>query len=114
VLLVTIDAVRADRHGINNLYDPDSFYTVRKGEVVNLMVQTDKPTLKGDKFYYIARIENQRVLLGADTVLAAKPITFASAGIHHLLVEVVPQSNLYYPGRPFAMTVWSLPIRVKD
>jgi hypothetical protein len=101
-------------HGVNNLRSPDSAYTVRKGEVVNLMLQTDKPKLKGDKFYYIARLENQRVLLGTDTLTVSKPITFANAGLHHLLVEIVPQSNLFYPGSEFAVTIWSLPIRVKD
>jgi hypothetical protein len=104
----------ANLHGIYNLYDPDSAYTVRKGEVVNLMVQADKPNLKGDKYYFIARIENQRVLLGTDTASATKPITFSTSGLHHLLVEVVPQSNLLYPRQDFAFTVWSLPIRVKD
>ena len=101
-------------HGIYNLYDPDSAYTVRKGEVVNLRALAVKPTLKGDKYYFLARIEGQRVMLGADTVGVSKPITFNSSGLHHLVVEVVPQSNLYYPGREFAFTVWSLPIRVKD
>ncbi len=104
----------ADHHGVYNLYDPDSAYTVRKGEVVNLQASADKPTLKGDKYYFIARIEGQRVLLGADTLGASKPITFTTSGLHHLLVEVVPQSNLFYPGRDFAFTVWSLPIQVKD
>lgn len=104
----------ADHHGIYNLYDQDSAYTVRKGEAVNLQASTDKPTLKGDKYYFIARIEGQRVLLGADTLGASKPITFTTSGLHHLLVEVVPQSNLFYPGRDFAFTVWSLPIQVKD
>jgi len=104
----------ATHHGIYNLYDPDSAYTVRKGEAVNLMASADKPALKGDKYYFLARVEGQRVLLGTDTLGASKPITFTTSGLHHLLVEVVPQSNVFYPGQGFAFTVWSLPIRVKD
>jgi hypothetical protein len=104
----------ANLHGIYNLYDPDSAYTVRKGEAMNVTVLTDKPNLKGDKYCYIARIDNQRMLLGTDTLSASKPVTFGTSGLHHLLVEVVPQSNLLYPRTDFAFTVWSLPIRVKD
>lgn len=104
----------ANLHGVYNLYEPDSAYTVRKGEPVNLTVQTDKPNLTGDKYYFLARIEGQRVLLGTDTVSASNPITFNTVGLQHLLVEVVPQSNLLYPRTDFAFTVWSLPVRVTD
>jgi hypothetical protein len=104
-----------DNHGINNLYDRDSLYSVRKGEPFDLLVRASEvPKLKGDRYWFFARIENQRILLGTDTLVAFKALSFASPGLQHLLVEAVPQSNLFYPGNDFAITVWSLPIRVKE
>ena len=54
------------------------------------------------------------MLLGTDTIAVSRALTFANAGLQHLLVEAVPQSNLFYPGNDFAITVWSLPIRVEE
>lgn len=104
-----------NNRGINNLFDRDSLYSVRKGEPLNLRVQAaEVPKLKGDRYWFFARIENQRVALGADTLGVSAALTFANAGLQHLLIEAVPQSNLFYPGNDFAITVWSLPIRVKE
>ena len=41
----------SNNHGINNLYDRDSAYRVRKGEPFNLRVQAaEVPKLKGDSY----------------------------------------------------------------
>jgi hypothetical protein len=105
----------SNNHGINNLYDRDSLYSVRRGEPLNLRVQaSESPKLKGDRYWFFARTENQRRWLGSDTLGVSAALTFANAGLQHLLVEAVPQSNLFYPGNDFAITVWSLPIRVKE
>ncbi|MEO0108603.1 MAG: hypothetical protein ABIK62_05465 [candidate division WOR-3 bacterium] len=101
------------RHGIYNLRDRDSLYTVKAGESLGVFIRTDAPK-SGDKFYYLARIDTTRVLFNrGDSMLGMRRVVFREPGIKHLVVEVVPQSNLLYPNSEFSAAIWSLPIRVE-
>jgi hypothetical protein len=106
-------SARANRKGIYNLRHKDSLYTVQTGEPLTVLVKTDKPKLKGDMFYFIARIDTLRTILGKDTLGATRNVSFSSPGIKHLVIEVIPQSNIFYPASDFTATIWSLPILVK-
>jgi hypothetical protein len=103
-----------NRKGIYNLRDRDSLYAVIKNTPLGLRINTGKPSLGGDRFYYFARLDTQRILLGKDTTGLTASVVFPNAGLKYLLIEVIPQSNLFYPQREYAIAVWSMPIRVKD
>ena len=106
---------RLDHHGIYNLRDKDSLYSVSVGQPLLVYVNIDKTKLKkGDALYYFAWVDGQRVLLARDSLPITSSITFAEPGLKHLTLEVVPQSNLLYPGSAYSAAIWSMPIRVKE
>ena len=106
---------QANHLGIYNLLDCDSLYTVKRGESLALFISNDAPTLAGDQYYFLARINGRRILLDKGTVMGAtRNVAFDQVGLNHLVLEVIPQSNLLYPGRDFAVAIWSLPIRVTE
>lgn len=100
--------------GIYNLRDRDSLYSVKAGESVQVRVQTSKPGLRNDQYYYILRIGGTRTAVVRDSLPATLTAVFPQPGIRHLVVEVIPQSNLFYPASDFRATVWSLPVLVKE
>jgi hypothetical protein len=101
-------------HGIYNLRDKDSLYEVRTGESLSVQVVTDAPSLAGDQYYFLARVDGRRSYLARGTGMTGfRRVAFTTTGVRHLTVEVIPQSNLLYPDESFTATIWSLPVRVR-
>jgi hypothetical protein len=101
--------------GIYNLRQKDSLFNVRKGEPLLVFIKNDAPKLDGDLYYFLARIDGQRTALGKGTAMTAPDtVVFTQPGIHHLILEVIPQSSLFYPRLALSVAAWSLPIRVTE
>ena len=106
---------QANHRGIYNLRDRDSLYRVRRGESLQVFVKTGTPSKAGDLYYYVVRIDANRYYLGrGDAMTAPRAIAFPDVGTKHLVVEVIPQSNLLYPASKFTAAIWSLPVQVTE
>jgi hypothetical protein len=106
---------QANHRGVYNLRDRDSLYRVRKGESLQVFVKTGTPSKAGDLYYYLARAGGSRFYMArGDAMTAPRAIAFSEAGLKHLFVEVIPQSNLLYPGSKFTAAIWSLPVEVTE
>lgn len=103
---------RTDRKGLLNLVNKDSLYALENNQSVNLQV-----TLTGSDQYYVfistgTPQTSNKQLLTVTSNIANTSLNFTQNGIHHLYVEVIPGSALFYPDNPWKTTIWALPVRI--
>ncbi|MEO0107594.1 MAG: hypothetical protein ABIK62_00240, partial [candidate division WOR-3 bacterium] len=101
--------------GIYRLMHRDSLLVVRRGSSLGITVTVEPPELPQDQYYFLARVENQRLVLARGTSMSEPTyVQFPRAGLKALTIEVIPQSNLFYPAQSFTTSIWSLPVRVVE
>ncbi len=108
---------RMDKKGIYNPKSLDSLYTIAKNESITVKITASTPTdTTTDRNYFFVSCGTpyitNKINITSTPNLGLGKVAFTSTGIHHLYIEVIPASALFYPNASRKATVWTIPIRV--
>jgi hypothetical protein len=108
---------RQDKKGIYNPKLKDSLYTIAKDESITVTINTSTPSdTASDRNYFFVSCGTPYI--SAKYNITSSPtkgigkVAFSTSGIHHLYIEVIPASALFYPNAQRKSTTWSIPILV--
>jgi hypothetical protein len=108
-------APRNDGKGLTNLKPFESLYTIRAGEEVSIQIVTSTPAdtiADRNRIFVTVMNGTEDVTRAAKTGSGIVRFGNADTGYQHIYIEVLPVSNILYPGSSFTGTVWAVPVRV--
>ncbi|OYD16558.1 hypothetical protein CH330_02475 [candidate division WOR-3 bacterium JGI_Cruoil_03_51_56] len=100
---------REDGSGIYNLRPIDSLYAIEPDEEVQLEVEIKSSS--DTSLFFVG-------IMGTKTEITVGPrrgegtVAFAEVGYHHIYIEVLPLSNVFYPDADYTGIIWAIPVRV--
>jgi hypothetical protein len=108
-------APRADGKGLTNLRKWDELYQIRANEELTITITTSTPqdTIADKNRFFITCSGNKTdITAGARTGFGLLRFSAADTGYQHIYIEVLPVTNILYPGSGFTGTIWAIPVRV--
>ncbi len=106
---------RVDGKGLTNLRFLDSLYKIAVNEEIAISIATSTPqdTL-ADKNRFFVTVAGSKIDIttGAKSGDAYLRFSVNDTGYQHIYIEVLPLSNILYPGAGFKGIIWAIPVQV--
>jgi len=104
---------RLDGRGLFNLKSTDSLLAIQRGQEIGVVVASSTPADTGaDKNRFFLGIAGNKTDITTGARTGQGTFSFPDTGLQHIYVEVLPMSNVAYPGTEYTGTVWAIPVRV--
>ncbi|MCL6465663.1 MAG: hypothetical protein K6T77_02765 [candidate division WOR-3 bacterium] len=108
-------APRQNGKGLTNLKHLDSLYQVRVNEEIQVTVVTSTPQdtiADKNRFFLTVSGRKQDITVGAQRGSGVFSFSAGDTGYQHVYIEVLPYSNLFYPGAYYKGSAWAIPVQV--